>query len=420
MSDVLTDLNSWSTTAGSNLPTGATNIGTGLDDNLGQIQAVVRKYLATKGADIASASTTDLSTATGLRVDITGTTTITAFGTLTAGMWKVLKFTGILTLTYNATSLITPTAANITTAAGDYAFVTSLGSGNWEVNFFQRASGLPLIQTVVDSNFKISGSSDATKLLAFEVDTNTPTATTLTITPGQGQILPAGIGPLPYSGSSIPAGWLYCDGSAVSRTTYVALFAAISTTWGVGDGSTTFNLPDMRGRSAIGDGTGTVFEACTASSSNGFTVVSNATKWNTGQAVVLSNLSGFTTTATAGPTYFVTRISATNVRLATTLALAQNLTPDITISGSGTVTLTGTLTARTLGQNGGEETHAMSLTELLSHTHILDVGNGAGGLQQAVQATGTTGTITGNHATGGNAAMNIMQPFIVTKYIISY
>lgn len=417
MSDVLTDLNSWSTTAGSNLPTGATNIGTGLDDNLGQIQAVVRKYLATKGADIASASTTDLSTATGLRVDITGTTTITAFGTLTAGMWKVLKFTGILTLTYNATSLITPGAANITTAAGDYAFVTSLGSGNWEVNFFQRASGLPVIQTFTDSNFKISGSSDATKLLAFEVDTSIPTATTLTVVPGAGTILPAGM-IFQYAGSSIPTGWLTCDGSAVSRTTYAALFAAISTTWGVGDGSTTFNLPDMRGRSAIGDGTGTVFEACTASSSNGFTVVSNATKWNTGQAVVLSNLSGFTTTATAGPTYFVVRISATNVRLATTLALAQNLTPDITISGSGTVTLTGALTARTLGQNGGEEAHAMTLTELLAHTHGTNLVQTGGGVSAfSAGASFPTGSTA---STGGNAAMNIMQPFIVTKYIISY
>jgi microcystin-dependent protein len=54
-----------------------------------------------------------------------------------------------------------------------------------------------------------------------------------------------------------PAGWLTCDGSAVSRTTYADLFATIGTTWGVGDGSTTFNLPDLRGRGLIGDGSGT-------------------------------------------------------------------------------------------------------------------------------------------------------------------
>jgi len=51
-----------------------------------------------------------------------------------------------------------------------------------------------------------------------------------------------------YAGASPPAGWLLCDGSAVDRTAYAALFAAIGSAWGGGDGSTTFNLPDMRGR----------------------------------------------------------------------------------------------------------------------------------------------------------------------------
>lgn len=51
------------------------------------------------------------------------------------------------------------------------------------------------------------------------------------------------------------AGWLMCDGTAVSRATYNELFAAIGTTYGVGDGSTTFNLPDMVGRFPIGSGT---------------------------------------------------------------------------------------------------------------------------------------------------------------------
>lgn len=47
---------------------------------------------------------------------------------------------------------------------------------------------------------------------------------------------------------TLPVGWVACDGSAVSRTTYAALFQAIGTAWGSGDGSTTFNLPDLRGR----------------------------------------------------------------------------------------------------------------------------------------------------------------------------
>ena len=52
--------------------------------------------------------------------------------------------------------------------------------------------------------------------------------------------------------ATAPAGFLLCDGSAVSRTTYAALYAIVGTIWGVGDGSTTFNLPDTRGRTIIG------------------------------------------------------------------------------------------------------------------------------------------------------------------------
>ena len=57
---------------------------------------------------------------------------------------------------------------------------------------------------------------------------------------------------LDYGGTSAPSGFLLCYGQAVSRTTYALLFAAISTTYGVGDGSTTFNLPDVRGRVVAG------------------------------------------------------------------------------------------------------------------------------------------------------------------------
>jgi len=67
----------------------------------------------------------------------------------------------------------------------------------------------------------------------------------------------------PYAGASAPAAtvggvaaWLLCDGTAVSRTTYAALFALIGSTYGAGNGSTTFNVPDLRGRIPIGAGTG--------------------------------------------------------------------------------------------------------------------------------------------------------------------
>lgn len=57
---------------------------------------------------------------------------------------------------------------------------------------------------------------------------------------------------LPFAGATAPAGWLLCAGQLVSRATYAALFAAIGTAYGAGDGSTTFGLPDLRGRVPAG------------------------------------------------------------------------------------------------------------------------------------------------------------------------
>jgi len=96
---------------------------------------------STKGADIASAATTDIGAATGRFVHITGTTTITSFGTKTAGVIRILTFDGALTITHNATSLILPGAANIGTSAGDTAVFVSEGGGNWRCVSYSNLSG---------------------------------------------------------------------------------------------------------------------------------------------------------------------------------------------------------------------------------------------------------------------------------------
>jgi len=93
---------------------------------------------------VASASTVDLSLVTSNVVTVTGTTTITSLGTIAAGAERLITFAGALTLTHNATSLILPGAASITTAAGDTAYFISLGSGNWRCTSYQKADGAPL------------------------------------------------------------------------------------------------------------------------------------------------------------------------------------------------------------------------------------------------------------------------------------
>ena len=110
----------------------------------GQVTAVAgNDALHVASTDIASATTTDLSTATGGKVNVTGTTTITAFSSQTAGIVRRVTFSGALILTHDGTSLKLPGNENIVTAAGDRIEMVSLGSGNWEARNFERAAVVP-------------------------------------------------------------------------------------------------------------------------------------------------------------------------------------------------------------------------------------------------------------------------------------
>jgi len=108
-----------------------------------------------KADALVSATTTDIGAANGVVMDITGTNTITSFGNVTAGVTRLVRFTGATTITYNATSMILPGARNLTTAAGDRATFVSLGSGNWICHAYMKAAGIAmggLNETVVASN----------------------------------------------------------------------------------------------------------------------------------------------------------------------------------------------------------------------------------------------------------------------------
>lgn len=96
----------------------------------------------------------------------------------------------------------------------------------------------------------------ATGLLVYQTDGVTgfyyyTGSTWINLTTGGTGGVPSGT-IMAYAGSTAPSGWAFCDGSEISRTTYSALFTAIGTTYGVGNGSTTFNVPDLRGRSIFG------------------------------------------------------------------------------------------------------------------------------------------------------------------------
>ncbi len=181
-----------------------------------------------------------------------------------------------------------------------------------------------------------------------------------------------------FAGSSAPSLWLLCFGQAISRTTYAALFAVLGTTYGVGDGSTTFNLPDYRGR--IGAG--------------------------------VDNMGGSA----------ASRIGSVS-------------TDSGTITGT---TLGSTGGSSTHAQTSGElatHSHPNSLTDP-GHTHALSNGqhvvsfpnfspggtsSGAGGVDDATVtdiASATTGITITNANAGSGAAMAWLQPTIMINKII--
>jgi microcystin-dependent protein len=100
-------------------------------------------------------------------------------------------------------------------------------------------TGTPTAPTAVNSD-----NSTAIATTAFVKNQNY-------VTTAQAMVFPTGM-LAPYAGLLEPAGWIFCHGQAISRTTFSDLFSAVGTTYGVGDGSTTFNVPDLRGRTIAG------------------------------------------------------------------------------------------------------------------------------------------------------------------------
>ena len=168
---------------------------------------------------IASAATVNLGAQTSRNIVISGTTGITSFGS-TATPDNVpfnIRFSGSLTITHSA-NLICPGAANLSVVAGDSITVVQIATGTWVIVAYSLAT-LPAI-----NGSQLTGLGGGT---------------------------PAGV-VAPFAGSSAPSGWLLCSGGTANRTTFAELFAVIGTIYGAGDGSTTFGLPDLRGRTVAG------------------------------------------------------------------------------------------------------------------------------------------------------------------------
>lgn len=209
-----------------------------------------------------------------------------------------------------------------------------------------------------------------------------------------------------YAGATSPVGWLLCDGAAVSRTTFAALFAAIATSYGAGDGSTTFNLPDLRGRVGVGK------DDMGGSAANRAQI---STTVNT-----TSGSSSATVASAANLAIGMTVVSA-NIPAATTIAAINGTT--LTLSANATATASGTAArfsllsdAQLLGASGGALVHTLVTAQMPAHTHTYNDWSSAGTGTVSAGSNFGTGIATGS--TGGGQPHPNMQPSIVLNYVI--
>lgn len=141
-----------------------------------------------------------------------------------------------------------------TLATGDAQKIVKGGEVDTEFNNISTAIATKVNQVSVSSANLVSGNGSG-----GIADSGLLISDIVTFSGGGGLVATGTV--LGYAGTSAPSGYLICDGSAVSRSVYADLFTITSTTYGVGNGSTTFNLPDLVGRVPIGAGTGDATDA---------------------------------------------------------------------------------------------------------------------------------------------------------------
>lgn len=220
--------------------------------------------------------------------------------------------------------------------------------------------------------------------------------------------------------ANIPEGWLLCDGTPVSRTTYYKLFAAIGTTWGVGNGSTTFNLPDLRNRVAVGKGDEPQFDAIGKTGGESFVTLAvtempvhthvqnshNHTQNSHNHTQNSHTHSQGSHTHSQGSHDHGSRAGSNAYLLS--LTSPSNDTHG-NLEGSGRLSASST--------DGGSGYHTTTATTTASNGSTTAGNNSSTATNDATTATNNASTAT-NQDAGGGEAHNNLSPFGVVSYII--
>lgn len=220
---------------------------------------------------------------------------------------------------------------------------------------------------------------------------------------------------LPYGGASSPnSSWLLCYGQAVSRSTYSSLYAILGDLYGVGDGSTTFNLPDLRGRVPVGN------DAMGGTAANRTQRTSTITTTNSSATATIGSATGITVGM---------YVESANVPDGTTITAISGTTLTLS-SGSGVTAGTNTAArfsmlhdANVLGMAGGSDVHQLITAQTPAHDHQVGApAAGAGGFSGYAMATSVSNYSNVNSmstsGSGNDQAHPNMQPSQVTNFII--
>jgi microcystin-dependent protein len=201
-----------------------------------------------------------------------------------------------------------------------------------------------------------------------------------------------------FAGSSIPNGWLACNGSAVNRSTYITLFGVIGTTYGVGDGSTTFNLPDLKGRVPLGVGQGSGLTDRVLAVTGG-----TETHTLTTAEMPIHNH----TASDSGHTHSgTTNTDGSHTHTITDPGHSHNIGTETVESGAGSVVANNDQGNTQSPYPTTTSSTGITINNSDTHTHAFTTN------------TGTASITIGN--TGSGNAHNNMQPFIVLNFIIKY